>query len=43
MRTSFAIVLGTCEHCGGRTKVIALVRDRVPDCLLQCLVIGAVG
>jgi hypothetical protein len=27
LRRTFAIDLETCEHCGGRTKVIALVRD----------------
>src|SRR5262249_20316345 len=27
LRRTFAIDLETCDHCGGRTKVIALVRD----------------
>ena len=27
LRRTFAIDLDTCERCGGRTKVIALVRD----------------
>jgi len=27
LRRTFAIDLDTCEHCRGRTKVIALVRD----------------
>jgi len=35
LRRTFAIDLETCDHCGGRTKVIALVRD--PDGIARCL------
>jgi hypothetical protein len=35
LRRTFAIDLETCDHCGGRTKVIALVRD--PDGIARYL------
>jgi hypothetical protein len=35
LRRTFAIDLETCVHCGGRTKVIALVRD--PDGIARFL------
>src|SRR5262249_32358170 len=35
LRRAFAIALETCDHCGARTKVIALVRD--PDGIARFL------